>query len=141
MPESNFGEILASIDMLHRYVGELGRVQARLIEHLQAQTRSVVDEWDTSGAGDTTLSVQPQTSQLLERIEFILVELPIGTTSARLTLPGVAGDRVISLQNTTVALGPMAMLLAPRPRVLTYAPAGPAFLELMGTALPLGGVL
>lgn len=121
-------------------VDALEQTRRALIDQLQARIRAYVDEYATSGAGQTSVTVQAQTTNL-ELIRFILVQLPTGTTSATLTLPGPNGPRVIPLQNTTVALGPMSLLVPSGPRVLTYAPAGAAYLELMGEQIPTAGVL
>jgi len=129
-----------TLEALFRAATDLRHSQAVLIEQLQARMRLFVDEYNVSQAGETSVTVPAQTTNL-ELIEFILVQLPIGTTSATLNLPGPNGPREIPLQNTTVALGPLAMLVPSGPRVLTYAPAGAAYLELMGHQLPTGGVL
>ena len=111
---------------------------AGLNARLMAAIPAWVDESGTSNATDTSVTVTPATRQL-ERITGLLAIVPVGTTSASLKL----GNRlVIPLQNTVTLLSPISKLLAHHEsRVITYAPAGIAFLWLWGEQTAEAGFL
>jgi hypothetical protein len=124
----------ASSHALARAVADMAGLNARLMAAIPAW----VDESAISNATDTSVIVTPATRQL-ERITGLLAIVPTGTTSASLKL----GNRlVIPLQNTVTLLSPISKLLAHHePRVITYAPAGIAFLWLWGEQTAEAGFL
>ncbi len=141
------GEIIATGIEIQRAVEALNASSWHLAEAvermggvasaLQARIPAYVVESGQSNAGDTSLAVTPSTRQL-ERITAVIAITPIGTTSASLQL----GDATIELQNTTVLLAPISILLThSAPRLLTWAPAGIASLVLMGEQMADQGFL
>lgn len=123
----------ASSHALATAVEALGGIGRRL----QATIPAWIEESGVGNATDTSLSVTPATHQL-ERITGLLAVVPVGTTSATLTL----GQLVIPVQNTSTLWSPISLLLPSHAaRTLKWTPAGAAFLLLWGEQTAEAGFL
>lgn len=115
----------------------LHRMLERIIERSTASLDQTIREIDAGLPGSTssTPGFRAQTNDT-EIIEGILVVLPVGTTTATLTL---GQDYVIPIQNTTTLLSPLKLVVKGQDRKLVYSPSNAtlgSFVALWGCAAP-----
>jgi len=111
----------------------------RLLETNLAQLDAYILETDTGDVNTTgsTGRFKAQTNDV-EIIEGILVILPVGTTSATLTL-GDAPGLTLPIQDTVTLLSPLSWVVKGETRKLVYAPANAtagSFVAIWGKAAP-----